>query len=67
MCCENSLIMINMNCIICTVTDGYNVWVSVGLSRYVYAGRYIFICVCVCVWGGGGCCVLVSIVIIILL
>ena len=40
-CCENSLItdfivMININRIICTVTDGH-VWVPVGLSLCVYA------------------------------
>ena len=31
-CCETTfisdfIVMINTNCIICTVTDGYNVWV----------------------------------------
>ena len=49
------IIMINMNCIICTVTDGYNVWVPV--YHCVYAGWYVLMCVCVCVYayvGGGG-------------
>ena len=45
-CCENSLIsdfivVINMDCIICTVTDGYNVWVPVGLSLCVYVCLYV--------------------------
>ena len=42
-------------CIICTVTDGYNVWVPV--YHCVYAGWYVLMCVCVCVYayvGGGG-------------
>ena len=56
-CCQNSMIrvfivIINRNCIICIVTDGYNVWVPVGLPCCVYAGRYVLVCVCVCVsWG----------------
>ena len=59
-CCENSLIsdfsvMINMDRLICTVTDGCNVWVPVGLSLYVYAGQLCaFACVCACVCGGRG-------------
>ena len=67
-CCENSLIndfsvMINMDCLICTVTDGCNVWVPEGLSLYAYAGRLCaFVCVCVrvclaCVGVGGLLCV----------
>ena len=57
--CENSLIsvdfivMIHMKCIICTVTDGYNVWVLVGLSRCVCGS----VCPCVCVRCVCGVCV----------
>ena len=46
--CKNSLIsdmnMINMDCIICIVTDG-DVWVPVGLCMC----QYVLVCVC---WGG---------------
>ena len=71
-CCENSLIsdfsvMINMDCSICTVTDGCNVWVLVGQSLCVYVGRLcaftcvcvcvLAVCVCVCVCMCAGCCV----------
>ena len=72
---SNFIIMTDMNCIICTVTDAYvgtGESVTLCVCGSICACVCVHVCVCVCVRAfvlgvGMDCCVLASIVIIIFL